>query len=39
MNNGTSHGDRCQRCPLNIPNTGECFYWGRFSSHWLLALT
>jgi hypothetical protein len=26
MNNGTSHGDRCQRCPLNIPNTGECFY-------------
>ena len=27
MNNGTSHGDRCQRCPLNIPNTsGECYY-------------
>lgn len=27
MNDGTSHGDRCQRCPLNIPNTsGECYY-------------
>ena len=27
MKNGASHGDRCQRCPLTIPNTsGECFY-------------
>ena len=27
VKNGESHGDRCQRCPLNIPNiTGECCY-------------
>jgi hypothetical protein len=27
MKNGASHGDRCQRCPLIIPNTsGECCY-------------
>jgi hypothetical protein len=30
MKDGASHGDRCQRCPLTIPNTsGECCYWGR----------
>jgi hypothetical protein len=25
VNKGTSHGERCQRCPLTIP-TGECYY-------------
>ena len=27
MKDGASHGDRCQRCPLTLPNTsGECCY-------------
>jgi hypothetical protein len=27
MKDGASHGDRCQRCPLIMPNTsGECCY-------------